>query len=94
MFSLESPHRGDTNEYTQYTIFIINEENQPKLSPICSYGTFSKGLENEFERAVVNELSVFEPLKVDCILSTGYTPFQILCNSTQIQSNLSPARHS
>ena len=21
MFSLESPHRGDSNEYTQYTIF-------------------------------------------------------------------------
>ena len=23
MFSLESPHRGDSNEYTQYTIFHI-----------------------------------------------------------------------
>ena len=23
MFSLESPHRGDSNEYTQYTIFNI-----------------------------------------------------------------------
>ena len=22
MFSLESPHRGDSNEYTQYTMFI------------------------------------------------------------------------
>ena len=29
MFSLESPHRGDSNEYTQYAIF-------PKLSQICS----------------------------------------------------------
>ena len=24
VFSLESPHRGDSNEYTQYTIFDIN----------------------------------------------------------------------
>ena len=24
MFSLESPHRGDSNEYTQYNIFNIN----------------------------------------------------------------------
>ena len=26
MFSLESPHRGDSNEHTQYTIFIIKKE--------------------------------------------------------------------
>ena len=35
----------------------------PKSSQICSYGLFVKGLENEFETAVVNEPSVFEPLK-------------------------------
>ena len=29
LFSLESPHRGDSNEYTQYTIFNINTENHP-----------------------------------------------------------------
>ena len=27
MFSLESPHRGDSNEYTQYTIFNMNKKN-------------------------------------------------------------------
>ena len=26
MFSLESPHRGDSNEYTQYTIFNIKRK--------------------------------------------------------------------
>ena len=26
MFSLESPHRGDSNTYTQYTIFIIKQK--------------------------------------------------------------------
>ena len=30
-------------------------------------GFFSKGLKNEFETAVVNEPSVFEPLKFYCI---------------------------
>ena len=65
MFSLELPHRGNSNEYTQYTIFNI-KENNPKLSQICSYGIFSKGLKNKFEIAVVNEASVFEPLKVYC----------------------------
>ena len=38
-----------------------------KLSHICRYGLFSLGLKNEFETAVVNEPSVFEPLKFYCI---------------------------
>ena len=66
MFILESPHRGDSNECTQYTIFGIKKENHPKLSKICSYGIFSKGLKNEFETAMVNESSVFEPPKFYC----------------------------
>ena len=43
VFSLESPHQGDSNEYTQYTIFNIKKEKYPKLSQICSYGIFSTG---------------------------------------------------
>ena len=66
MFSLESPHRGDSNEYTQYTIFNMNKKEHHKLFQIYSYGLFSKGLMNEFETAVVNEPSVFEPLKFYC----------------------------
>ena len=38
--------------------------NYPKSAAI---GFFSKGLKNEFETAVVNEPSVFEPLKFYCI---------------------------
>ena len=32
MFSFESPHRGDSNEYIKYsyTIFNIKKENYPK----------------------------------------------------------------
>ena len=72
MFSLESPQRGDSNEYTQYTIFQYKKENIPKLSQICNYGICSKGLKNEFETAVVNEPSVFEPLKFYCIYKNPY----------------------
>ena len=64
---LEAPHRGDSNEYTQYTIFNIKKkitQNYPKSAAI---GVRSKGLTNEFETAVVNEPSVFEPLKFYCI---------------------------
>ena len=38
MLSLESPHRGDSNEYTQYTICNMKKVKHPKLSQICSYG--------------------------------------------------------
>ena len=37
MFSLELPHRGDSNKYTQYTIFNIKKENHAKFSQSCSY---------------------------------------------------------
>ena len=32
VFSLESPQRGDSNEYTQYTISQYKKETHPKLS--------------------------------------------------------------
>ena len=76
MFSLESPHRDDSNEYTKYTIFYIKKKS-PKI--ICIYGIFSKGLKNEFEIAVVKMCSnervknscdknVLGPLKFYCML--------------------------
>ena len=37
-----------------------------------NYGICSKGLKNEFETAVVNEPSVFEPLKFYCSLILQY----------------------
>ena len=61
MSSLESPHQGDSNKHTQLTIFMI--KNHPRLSQKCSYGFFFKGTQNEFETAMVDEPSVFEPLK-------------------------------
>ena len=75
VFSLELPHWGNSNEYTQYTISKYEKENHPTLSQICSYGIFSKGLKKEFETAVVNEPSVFEPLKFFCI---NYTQASIV----------------
>ena len=73
VFSLESPREGDSNEKTQYTICNINKKKNPKLSQICIYGMFSKGLKNEFETVMVNESSVFEPLKLYCFWSRTHT---------------------
>ena len=43
VFSLELPHQGNSNEYTQYTIFNEKIENQPKLTQSCSYGIYFQG---------------------------------------------------
>ena len=39
VFSLDSPHQGDSNEYTQHTIISITQ-NYPKYCNIGSYGIF------------------------------------------------------
>ena len=66
MFSLESPQGGDFIEYTQHPIFIVKKK--ITLDYLKSQlWDFSKGLTKEFEIAVVNEPSVFEPLKFYCI---------------------------
>ena len=61
MFSLESPHRSDSDEYINYTIFNMKKEitfNYPKSAAM---GFFSKGLKNEFETAMVIKPSLFKP---------------------------------
>ena len=68
MFSLETPHRDDCNEYTRYTIFNKQKKKKLKLSQIFSCWNFSNGLKNEFETAVINDPSVFKPLKFYCLL--------------------------
>ena len=63
VFSLESPHRGDSNENIQYTIFNIKRKITLNYPRSAAMGFFSKRLENVFGTAVVNEPSVVEPLK-------------------------------
>ena len=65
VFSLESPHRSDCNKRTQYTIFSMNKN----ITLNYLKSAVTKGLKNEFERAVGNEPSVFEPMKFYCILT-------------------------
>ena len=45
MFSLETPHRSDSNEYTQYTIFNIKKKNNPKLSLNLQLSDFFQGIQ-------------------------------------------------
>ena len=68
VFSLELPHRGDSNEFTQYTIFNVTKKITLNFPKSAALGFCAKGLKNEFELATANEPSVFEPLKFYCIL--------------------------
>ena len=61
----------------------IKKEIHPELSQICNYGICSKGPKNEFEPAVVNEPSVFEPLKFYCIQRVIHSPIPKLELSEQ-----------
>ena len=73
--------------------FQYKKENHPKLSQICSYGIFSKGLK-EFETAVVNKPSVFEPLKFYCNLLTLCSLILSVSHLSNFKYSLLEARHA
>ena len=43
MLSIESPHRGDSNENTRYTVFNIKEERNPLNHPESAAMGFFQG---------------------------------------------------
>ena len=53
VISLESPHRGDSNENTLYTIFNVKKKITLSYSKSAAMGFCSKGRKNEFETVVV-----------------------------------------
>ena len=66
MFSLESPHRGDSNENIKHTIIIDIKKISINYSKYAAIRYFLRDSRTKFKTAVVNEPSVFEPLKVYC----------------------------
>ena len=50
---------------------VLKKKIKLNYSKSAAMGLFSYGLKNEFETAVVNEPSVFEPLKFYCIFHWG-----------------------
>ena len=76
MFSLESPHRGNSNEYTNIPLTVLKRKS-PEIIPntirSAAMEFFGKELKNEFEIAAVNKPSVFAPLKFYCIFSPDFS---------------------
>ena len=53
VFSLESPHRGDSNEYTQYTSFVIRKKIIPKSAAMGFFqGTQERVRNSHGKRAI------------------------------------------
>ena len=42
VYSLESPHLGDSNEYTQYTVFNIKKKITPNYPKTAAQGFFPR----------------------------------------------------
>ena len=53
-YLLESPHRGNFNEYTQYTIFSTKKKITLNYPKSAATRFFPNRLKNEFETAMVN----------------------------------------
>ena len=67
--SLESPHRGNSNEYTQYTIFNIKKKVTVNYPKSAAMGLFLGTQERVRNSRGTGERSVFEALNCYCINS-------------------------
>ena len=61
----------------------MNKKNTLNYPKSAAMGFFSKGLKNEFETDVVNEPSVFEPLKFYCNLEDWCEIFSHVTKSSR-----------
>ena len=68
MFSLESPRGGDSKERTQYTIFSIKKKITLNYLKSAAMGFFQGTQGRVGKKNEINEPSVFEPLKVYCMM--------------------------
>ena len=69
VFSFESPHGGDSNEYTQYTIFSMKKKNTINYSKSAAMaffpGTQERGRNSYGKRAIT--VRAIKVLKFYCI---------------------------
>ena len=66
MFSLESPHRGNSNEYTQHTIINIKRNIALNYPKSAAMDFLFQGTQERVRNSRGKRASVFEPLKFYC----------------------------
>ena len=72
MFSLESPHQGDSNEYPQYTILIqkrILPKNYPKSAAVIFFKGTREQVRNSHGKRVINVDALYLSLPHKVIMS-------------------------
>ena len=74
VFSLESPHRGDSVEYTQYTIFNMKNKkialNYPKSAAIGFFRGTQKRVRNSHGKRAISVRAPEVLLYIHCILTS------------------------
>ena len=72
VYSLKSPHRGDSDEYTQHTIILWKIEktylNYPRLPPDLAVGLTLSGSNFPFLEQFSMVLKMFEILRSNCVI--------------------------
>ena len=76
VFSLESPHRGDSNENTQYTIFNMNKRNTLNYPKSAAKGLFFQGTQERVQNSRgkrdisvrATEVQLYRQFKLKCVV--------------------------
>ena len=71
VFSLESLHQGDSNEYTQYTIFSIKRKITLNYPKICSYGIIFQGTQERVQNSCGKRTISVQPTEVLMYVDVG-----------------------
>ena len=77
MFSLESPHRGDSNEYTQYSVFNMNKKNTLNYFKSEAMGFFQGAQERVRNSCGKRAISV-RAIEVPLYISISYASLSLL----------------
>ena len=81
MFSIESPHRGNSNDYKQYTIFNIKRKIDLNYLKSAAMGFFFQGTQERVRNSRGKRVISFELLK----FHGSFTQIHVYCK-IQIQS--------
>ena len=80
MFLLESPYRGDSNEYTQYTIFNKKKRKSPKNYPKSASTGFFEGTQERVRNSHGKRALSFRATECGYIVSfLQYKVFLLMC---------------
>ena len=88
VYTLESPHWGDSNVYTQYTIFQYEKEKTPLIIPNLQLWDFFQGTQDWVRKSRGKRAISFEPLKFYCICGSMHSQKEIKLTPLSTQRSI------